>query len=78
MRKVRLEVDEMFVTALFAADTRQLTMEAAAEAIPFVRDDAEVYQVVVSTIEKLKQMSDMEFRQLDLEAFLQSVEDEEE
>lgn len=77
MRKVRLEADEMFVTALFAADTRQLTVEAAEEAIPFVEDDAEAYQVVVSTVEKLKQMSDMEFCQLDPGAFLQPVEDEE-
>lgn len=78
MRKVRLEADEMFVAALFAAGTRQHTLEAAAEAISYVEDDVETYQVVISTIEKLKQMSDEDFQQLDLEAFLQSVEGEEE
>lgn len=78
MRKIRLEADEMFVVALFAADTRQLTVAAAAEAIPFVEDDEETYQVLISTIEKLKQMSDPEFHKLDLDAFELSAEDEEE
>lgn len=75
MRKIQMVADELFVVALFEADTRQHTIDAVAEVIPFVEDDGEVYAVVVSTIEKLKQMSDPQFRKLDLGSYHQEAED---
>ena len=44
---------------------------------PHVEDDEEVYALAISTIEKLKRISDMEYHKIDLEEFKQNAEDEE-
>ena len=75
MRKIMLEADEKFVIALFEADNRQRTVEAIEEVLPFVREDAETFALAVQSIEKLKQMGDIQFRRLDLKAFLQEAEE---
>ena len=73
MRKIMLEADEKFVIALFEADNRQRTVEAIEEALPFIKDDDDTYAVAVHSIEKLKQMGDIQFRKLDLKTFLQEA-----
>lgn len=77
MRKIMLEADEKFVIALFEADNRQRTVEAIEEVLPFLKDEEDAYAVAVHGIEKLKQMGDIQFRQLNLKTFLQEAEETE-
>lgn len=77
MRKIMLEADEKFVIALFEADNRQRTVEAIEEALPYMKDDDDAYAVAVHSIEKLKQMGDIQFRKLELKTFLQEAEETE-
>lgn len=76
MRNIYLEADEKYAVAMFQADSRVRTIEAMEEAIPFVKDDNETYTVLISAIEKLKQMSDLEYRKEDWDRYLLDEESE--
>ncbi len=84
MRKIQLEADEKFAIAMFQADSRVHTIEAIEEALPFIKDgedeaaDTETYAVAVSAVEKLKQMTDLDFRNEDWDLYLFEEESEDE
>lgn len=77
MIKIAFEENENIVLAMFDAGNRQTTLERISEILPYVEDDGEVYALAVSTIEKLKRISDMEYHKFDLEPYKQDAEDEE-
>lgn len=77
MRKVTFEQNEMLVMAMFDAGNRKHTLERIEEVIPYVQDDEKVLPLVVTTIEKMKRLSDADFHKLDLEPYKQEPEDEE-
>ncbi len=84
MRKIQLEADEKYAIAMFQADSRVQTIRAIEEAIPFIKDgkdeesDAATYAVAVSAVEKLKQMTDLDFRREDWNLYLLDEESEDE
>ncbi len=65
MRKITLEADEKYAIAVFQEDNRKNTIDAIEEALPFVEDDLEIFQLLSNCKEKLIQMSDLEYRQID-------------
>ncbi|SHK23710.1 transposon-transfer assisting family protein [Hespellia stercorisuis] len=77
MMKITFEENEYLVLAMFDAGNRQTTQDRITEILPHVEDDEEVYALAISTIEKLKRISDMEYHKIDLEEFKQNAEDEE-
>ena len=52
--------------AMFEESNRLSTMEKIEEVVPFVEDDPEIYPLVMTTIEKLKCISDDDFKKMDL------------
>ena len=78
MRKIQFEENEYLVMAMFEGENRLITMEKIREVIPYVEDDEEIYPLVMTTLEKLKCLSDEEFKKIDLEPYKQEVEDEDE
>lgn len=76
MRKIQFEENEYLVMAMFEGDTRLSTIEKMKEVLPFVENDPEVYPLVVATIEKMKCMSDEEFKKTDLEPYKQDAEED--
>ncbi len=76
MRKIEFEENEYLVMAMFEGENRQDTMEKIAEVVPFVEDDTEIYPLVMTTMEKMKCLSDEAFKKLDLEPYRQDVEEE--
>lgn len=76
MRKIEFEENEYLVMAMFEGENRQDTMEKIAEVVPFVEDDTEIYPLVMTTMEKMKCLSDEAFKMLDLEPYRQDVEEE--
>lgn len=77
MKAVTFEQDELLVMAMFQENSRGLTMERITEIIPFIEGDMEVYPLVVSTLEKMKRLSDTAFQSLDLEPYKEEPEDSE-
>ncbi|MCD8011561.1 MAG: transposon-transfer assisting family protein [Lachnospiraceae bacterium] len=77
MKEVTFEQDELMVMAMFQEDSRSLTMERITEVIPYIKKDKEVYPLVVSTLEKMKRLSDTAFQSLDLEPYKEEPEDSE-
>lgn len=76
MRKIEFEENEYLVMAMFEGENRQDTMEKIAEVVAFVEDDTEIYPLVMTTMEKMKCLSDEAFKKLDLEPYRQDVEEE--
>lgn len=77
MRKIRFEDDEMRVISMFDTSSRETALQAVEAVLPYTREDAELSAVVVSTVEKLKQIPDAEFAQLDFEVYRAENETEE-
>lgn len=76
MRKVIFEEDEMRVISMFHTESREAALHAVEEVIPMTREDEELSAVVINAAEKLKQISDEEFAEMDFEVY--RLEEEEE
>ena len=64
MRKIQFEENEYLVMAMFEESNRLSTMEKIEEVVPFVEDDPEIYPLVMTTIEKMKCISDDDFKKI--------------
>ena len=79
MKKSMFMDDEMRVISMFDTSSRETALKAVEAVVPFTREDAELSAIVVSTVEKLKRISDEEFAKLDFEIYrLEDVDGEEE
>lgn len=76
MRKIQFEENEYLVMAMFEESDRLSTMEKIEEVVPFVEDDSEIYSLVMTTIEKMKCISDDDFKKMDLEPHKQETEED--
>ena len=76
MRKIQFEENEYLVIAMFEESNRLSTMEKIEEVVPFVEDDPEIYPLVTTTIEKMKCISDDDFKKMDLEPYKQETEED--
>lgn len=76
MRKIQFEENEYLVMAMFEESNRLSTMEKIEEVVPFVEDDPEIYLLVMTTIEKMKCISDDDFKKMDLEPYKQETEED--
>lgn len=76
MRKIQFEENEYLVMAMFEESNRLSTMEKIEEVVPFVEDDSEIYPLVMTTIEKMKCISDDDFKKMDLEPYKQETEED--
>lgn len=78
MRKIFFMDDEMRVVSMFDTSSRETALHAVEAVVPYVREDAELSAVVVNTVEKLKQISNEDFLQLDFDFYrFEEVEGEE-
>lgn len=82
MSKVKFDEDELMMVALFKEKTRQDTIDTLSktlEALEDVSDDVsndELVEIVASAIEKLQQIEDKYYYSLDLNAYLNDLEDD--
>lgn len=76
MRKVIFEEDEMRVISMFDTESREAALHAVEEVIPMTRGDEELSAVVISAAEKLKQISNAEFAEMDFEVYRLEKEEE--
>lgn len=83
MRKqIIFDEEELLAIAVFTPDTRMNTVSRMDEAVPELAEDAEMRALLVSAREKLKLITDEEYKDLDLQKYREdlewSEEDEEE
>ena len=78
MRRIIFEDDEMRVISMFDTSSRETVIKAIEGVIPFTRDDAELSEVVINTVEKLKRINDKDFRKLDFETYRMDAEEDNE
>ncbi|MCC8102112.1 MAG: transposon-transfer assisting family protein [Clostridiales bacterium] len=76
MTKIIFDEDELIVMAMFEAGSREKTAEEIKEILPYIKGDSELEEVVNTTVEKMKQISDSEFAQIDLDAYGQEPEED--
>ncbi|MBS6677236.1 MAG: transposon-transfer assisting family protein [Clostridiales bacterium] len=74
--RVRFEEDEMFVMAMFKKENRLATMQEIRRILPFIKEDGEMLALVNHTLEKMEQLTDKEFAEIDLEDYLQDTGEE--
>ncbi len=79
MKKVRFDENEMLVVAMLDENDRVTTLNRMKAVLPVIRGDEDLSALVISTIEKMKQISDQEYQKLDLETYkLELAEEDEE
>lgn len=82
MRTINFEENELAVMAIFKEKTRQETVAAlkeALEALETVQEsiaEDEMIEIVTATIEKLQLIEDRYYYSLDLNAYLNNLEDD--
>lgn len=75
---IRFEEDEFFVMAMFEKNSRMETMQEIRRVLPFVKEDAEMLDLINAALKKMERLTDQEFSAMDLEAYRQeTVEDAE-
>ena len=69
MRKIIFDEEELFVIAIFDEKSRHKAVEKMGLVLTELAEDPEMRALLISTMEKLKRISDEEFAKLDLEAY---------
>jgi hypothetical protein len=63
MKKITFDEEEMFVIAVFNPDTRSNTIHIMSEVLPELKDDQDMFDLLLSAMEKLKRISDDEYKE---------------
>lgn len=73
----RFEENEMILMAMFQRETRRQTMEDISAIIPFIAEDEEMILLVNQTLEKMRDLSDDDYLNLDLEEYQEETAEDE-
>ena len=73
----RFEENEMILMAMFQKETRRQTMEDISAIIPFIAEDEEMILLVNQTLEKMRDLSDDDYLNLDLEEYQEETAEDE-
>jgi hypothetical protein len=69
MKKIIFDEEELYVIAVFEPVTRADTITLMEEVLPEVKEDQDMYNLLFSTVEKLKLVTDEVFESLDLDSY---------
>lgn len=70
---IRFEEDELFVMAMSEKNSRIETMQEIRRILPFVKEDAEMLNLINATLKKMERLTDQEFSAIDLEVYRQET-----
>lgn len=82
MRNVNLEENELTITAIFQQKTKEETIQTLKEAIEVLEqedddpENEEMIEIINSTVGKLQQIEDRYYYSLDLNYYLNNLEDD--
>ena len=78
MKKISFDEEELYVIAVFEPATRTGTISLMEEVLQEVKEDQDIYNLLFSTLEKLKLVTDEAFESLDLDSYREDPEIESE
>ena len=78
MRKISFDEEELYVIAVFEPATRTGTISLMEEVLLEVKEDQDMYNLLFSTLEKLKLVTDDVFESMDLDSYREDLEIESE
>lgn len=70
---IRFEEDELFVMAMFKKNSRIETMQEIRRILPFVKEDAQMFDLTNATLKKMERLTAQEFSAIDLEVYRQET-----
>ena len=82
MRNVNLEENELTITAIFQQRTKEETIQTLKEAMDVLEqeedgpENEELIEIINSTVGKLQQIEDRHYYSLDLNYYLNNLEDD--
>ena len=77
MRNVNLEENELTITAIFQQHTKEETIQTLKEALEVLEQRLdEMIEIINSTVGKLQQIEDKYYYSLDLNYYLNNLEDD--
>ena len=78
MKKISFDEEELYVIAVFEPATRGDTISIMEEVLSEVKEDPDMYNLLFSTLAKLKLVTDDVFESLDLDSYREDLEIESE
>ena len=78
MRKITFDEEELYAIAVFHIETREKAIAGMEKVLGLMDDDPEMKALIVSVKEKLKRISDKDFKELDVERYIEELEEEDE
>lgn len=78
MKKITFDEEELYAIAVFHIETREKAIAGMEKVLGLMDDDPEMKALIVSVKEKLKRISDKDFKELDVERYIEELEEEDE
>ena len=77
MSKVIFDENELMIMAMFEQDTAENTKKELTEVLPYVADDMAVRLLVEQVISKMENLTDEQFKSLELDLYRPDAQEEE-
>ena len=78
MKKITFDEEELYAIAVFHIETREKAIAGMEKVLGLMDDDPEMKALIVSVKEKLKRISDKDFKELDVERYIEELEEQDE
>ena len=76
MKKITFDEEELYAIAVFNMDTREKAITGMEKVLDLMDDDPEMKALLVSVKEKLKRITDKDYKELDVERYIEELEEE--
>jgi len=73
MRKITFDEEELFALAILEPADRKSMVAKMADILPELKEDPEMYSLLLSAMEKLKRISDRDYEKLGLDAYREEL-----
>ena len=76
MKKIPFDEEELYAIAVFNMGTREKAITGMEKVLDLMDDDLEMKALIVSVKEKLKRITDKDYKELDVEHYIEELEEE--
>ena len=76
MKKITFDEEELYAIAVFNMETREKAITGMEKVLDLMDDDPEIKALLVSVKEKLKRITDKDYKELDVERYIEELEEE--
>ena len=76
MKKITFDEEELYAIAVFNMETREKAITGMEKVLDLMDDDPEMKALLVSVKEKLKRITDKDYKKLEVERYIEELEEE--